>query len=120
MILSDSETYFSVDFESSVFVHEDDIRRFERILVGEEDLTMVQSFVELCVFRSLEGEMPGVEIIRQRPRLEILQFLVVQFLNLGQYSLIADIRRFHSKYYTYYQILHAIKLSAATVVFVLD
>ena len=97
MILSNSQAYFSVDFKSSVFVHEDDIRRFERILVGEENLTVVQSLVKLCIFRSLEGEMPGVKIIRQRPSLEILQFLIVQFFNLSQYSLIADICRFHSK-----------------------
>ena len=72
MILSNSKTDFSVDLKSSVFIHEDNIRRFERILVGKQDLTVVQSLMKLCILRSLEGEMPSVKIIRQGSSLKIL------------------------------------------------
>lgn len=35
VILRDGEAYFGIGLEPSVFVHEDDIRRLEGVLVGE-------------------------------------------------------------------------------------
>jgi len=51
MILSDSQTYFCVCLKSPIFVHENDIWRFERILVRQKDMTVIYSLVKLCILR---------------------------------------------------------------------
>lgn len=75
MVLRDSETYFGVSLESSVFVHEDYVWRLERILEGQYDLPVVEALVELCVLGSLEGEMPVVEVVGEWSCDEVAEFL---------------------------------------------
>ena len=83
MVLGDGEAYFGVCLEPSVFVHEDDIWRFEGVLIGQQNLSVVESLVEFCVFWSLEGEVPGVEVTRQRLSLQVGQFLLVELPDLS-------------------------------------
>lgn len=63
MVLRDGEADFGVGLKPSIFVHKDDIRRFEWILIGQEDLTVVYSFMKVAVFWTLKSEVPCVEII---------------------------------------------------------
>ena len=97
MVLGDGEADFGIDLKPPIFVHEDNIWWFEGILVRKQYLSMIQPLVKLCSFRPLKGEMPGVEIIRQRTCFQIFQLLVVKFLDLSQDPLIADIGRLHPK-----------------------
>lgn len=63
MILCDGEANLGIGLKPSIFIHEDDIWRFEGILIGKQDLAVIYPFMELCTFRALEGEVPGVKIV---------------------------------------------------------
>lgn len=62
MILCDCQANFSVDLKSTILVEKHDIWRFEGILEGQEDLTMVDSFMEVSVLGSTESKMPSVKV----------------------------------------------------------
>jgi len=63
MILCDGETYFGSSLKSAIFIHEYYIWRFEWILEGEQDLSVVDALMKLCVLWSLDGKVPVVEVI---------------------------------------------------------
>ena len=63
MILCDSQTYFSIGLEPSIFVHENNIWRLEGVFIGQDNLSVINSFMELCVFRTKDCEMPVVQIV---------------------------------------------------------
>ncbi len=63
MVLSNGETYFSIDLESRVLVHKDNIWRLKRVLKWEENLTMVEAFVKIGIFGALDSKVPGVDVV---------------------------------------------------------
>jgi hypothetical protein len=75
VVLGDGETYFGVGLKSAVFVHEHDVWRHERVFVGEEDLAVIESFVEFCVFWALDGEVPVVDVVGEWRCDQVGQFL---------------------------------------------
>lgn len=75
VILRDSQADLGVGLKPSIFVHEDDIWRLEGVLVGKQDLTVIDAFMELCIFWALEGEVPVVKIILKRSCMQVGQFL---------------------------------------------
>lgn len=95
MVLGDGEADFCVGFEPSVFVHEDDVWRFKGVLVGEKDLSVIESLMELCVFWSLEGEVPSVEVVGEGSGFEVGQLFLLQFFYFCHDALIADISWLH-------------------------
>jgi len=82
MVLCDSEAYFGVDLKSSIFVHEHNVWWFEGILVGQQNLSVVESLMELSIDGSSESEMPGVNIIRKRASSHVFRLIVVQLFDL--------------------------------------
>jgi len=96
MVLSYGEADLCICFEPTVFIHEHNIWRLEGVLVREKNLTMVESFMEFCVFGSLNGEMPVVDVVWQGGCYEIAQLFFGKLFNLSHYSLLTDVSWFHS------------------------
>ena len=63
MILGDCQADFGINLKPSIFIIEDNVRGFEGVLEREENLTMVKTFMEICTFGPLNGEMPGIYVI---------------------------------------------------------
>ena len=71
VVLRDSEADLGIGLKPSVFIHENDIWRLEGILIGKQDLSVIDPFVELCIFGALEGEVPVVEVVLKRSSVEV-------------------------------------------------
>ena len=97
MILRNSQADLSVSFEPPILIHEHDVWRFERVLIRQQNLTVVNSFMKLCVLGSLNGEVPGVDVIGEGLRSEVGQFFLCEFAGLSHDALFADIGRPHSE-----------------------
>ncbi len=63
MVLRNSQTYLGVDLEPCILVHEYNIWWLEGILKGKEDLSVVESLMEVGVLGTLDGEMPCVDVV---------------------------------------------------------
>ena len=74
VILRDSQADLGVGLKPAVFVHEYDIWRFEGVLVGKQDLSVIDAFMKLCIFWSLEGEVPVVKVILKGSSMQVGQF----------------------------------------------
>lgn len=95
VILRDSEADLGICLKPAIFVHEYDIWRFEGVLVGKQDLSVIYSFMELCIFWSLEGEVPVIKIILKRSSMQVGQFFSLKFPELAHDALLADVCRLH-------------------------
>ena len=91
MILCDSETDFSINFKSTIFVVENDVWWLEWILERKEYLAMIESFMEISAFWPLDGEMPCIDVIFKRLCLQIWQFLFVNVSDFLKNTSMADI-----------------------------
>ena len=63
MVLSDGQTNFGIDLESSVFVHENNIWWLEGILKRKKDLSMIETLVKISVLGPLDSEVPSVDVV---------------------------------------------------------
>lgn len=71
MVLGDGEADLFVDLEPAILVHEDNIRWFEGVLVRQEDLSMVESFMKLGVGGPLDGEVPRINVVIEWSSVEV-------------------------------------------------
>lgn len=90
MVLSDRQTDFGLIFKSTIFRKEIDVRRLEWILKWKHNLPMVNPFVEVCILRPKNREMPNEHVILEWLRKQILRFLLDHGFHLLEYSVLPD------------------------------
>lgn len=95
VVLGDGEADFGVGLKPAVFVHEDDIWGLEGVLVGQQNLSVIDALVKVGVFGPLEREVPRVDIVFEGSRSQVGQLFLPELLRLGHNALLADIARLH-------------------------
>lgn len=91
MVLRNCQTNFSIGLESSIFIHEDNIWRLERILKRKQYLTMIKALMKVTIFRSLDSKVPIIQIILQWCSFNIRKGLFDHVTNLLINSRLTDI-----------------------------
>jgi hypothetical protein len=98
MILCNSQTNFGVDLKTSVLVHEDDVRGFEGVFEGKENLSVIEAFVKVGILGTLDGEVPSIDVILEGSGLEVGKGLFEHVSDLLIDSGLADIAFHFGKY----------------------
>jgi hypothetical protein len=91
VVLSDGKADLGVDLKPTVFIREDDIRWFEGILKGQQDLSMVDTFMVIRVFGPSESEMPDVDIVLKGTGLQVIYFVFLHHVELAEDALSIDV-----------------------------
>ena len=71
MVLGDCQANFCLHLKSAIFIVENNIWRLEGVLKGQQYLSVIKAFMEICPFGSLDGKVPSVYVIFQGLSLEV-------------------------------------------------